>query len=809
MKNFSSSIKERFLRRGQYPLTFLNILICSLITGIYTAQSLTLPYEYLFLLLIVNFLTALYMTLKQYRWTFIAFIALFALLGFTRSQSALELPFDNISRFDEQAVTVEGTITQEPRFRQDAEGIWHITYITAVNKAIANNKAEPASGSIYLYVKSKDKNQAAQIGDTVSASGKLRLIHGYQNPSQIDRSLAARRQGIYAALSAGKKPIVILKHDDSFSLQKFSSEIRQSLLSSLQKAMPPQEAGLIFAILFGGYSDIAPELLEAFTITGIVHILSVSGSHISLLAGFILNTGRALRLPRRLNLMILFLVIAFYVLLCGCVPPVLRAAAMGLLSAAAMSLNKNAEACHLLSITALVMLLADPLLLFSVSFQLSFASTAGLVYIMPRLKKLLAFMPHFIADNAALTLSAQLAVLPLTAWYFNSLSPASVLANLIAVPPLEFIIILGLLASLVGIVFPFAEHLIFITASLALGAASDITVAISKLPLASIYIPTLPFCAVICYYLTLLVLLRDKLRRAAVKSLYRFKYFALLILLPLTAFTICQINKPGMMQVHFIDVGQGDAALIISPTGRAAMVDTGGAVNSDFDVGKRVDLPYLRHYGVTSLDYLILSHKDADHAAGAAAILKTIPVRHLIISAEDKLDYAKILHISPDSQILRNAITARRGLTFRLDEAEFKVIRSGNSEDTGNEASNVIKLTYHNFSVLFTGDITKEIERQLSAEAAEELPATVLKTAHHGSKTSSDAVFLRAVQPRYALISAGRYNSFGHPHDEVLDRLNALPAAVLRTDQLGAVVFTTDGYKMTIDTFNKDEKGFS
>ena len=809
MKNFSSSIKERFLQRGQYPLAFLNILILSLITGIYTAQSKTLPYEYLFLLLIVNLLAASYMALKQCRRTFIAFIALFALLGFMRSQIALELPFDNISRFDDQNITVEGTISEEPRFRQDAEGIWHVTYITAVNKAIANGKAEPASGSIYLYAKIKDKDQTAQIGDTVSASGKLRLIHGYQNPGQIDRALAARQQGIYAGLSTGKKPVVILKRDDSFSLQKFSSEIRQNLLSSLQKAMPPQEASLIFAMLFGGYSDIAPELLEAFTITGIVHILSVSGSHISLLAGFILNTGKALRLPRRLNLLLLFLVIAFYVLLCGFVPPVLRAAAMGLLSATALSLNKNAEACHLLSITALVMLLIDPLLLFSVSFQLSFASTAGLVYIMPQLKKLLAFLPHFLADNAALTLSAQLAVLPLTAWYFNSLSLASVLANLIAVPPLEFIIILGLLGSLAGIAFPFIEHLIFITASLALGAASDITIAISKLPLASVYVPTLPFYAVICYYLTLFVLLRDKLRHAAAKFLFRFRYPVLLGLLLLTAFSVYQLNRPRMMQVHFIDVGQGDAALIISPTGRAAMIDTGGAVNSDFDVGKRVDLPYLRHYGITSLDYLILSHKDADHAAGAAAILKAIPVRHLIISAEDKSDYAKIFHISPDSELLRNAITARQGIAFKLDGAEFNVIRSGNSEEAGNEASNVIKLTYHNFSVLFTGDITKEIERQLSAEAVGKLPATVLKTAHHGSKTSSDAVFLRAVQPRYAVISAGRYNSFGHPHDEVLDRLNALSATVLRTDQLGAVVFITDGYKMTIDTFNKNEKGYS
>ena len=356
---------------GQHPLLFLNILIASIILGIYAAQISPVPHKYLFLSLAVNLVAAFILTLRQSRFTFIFFIALFFIIGFARTQSALNVPADSISRFAGQSIAVRGIVDEEVRMRPDGDGGQKISFAISVQSAKAQHGGEPASGRIYVYARIKDRAGLPQLGDEITCSGTLRPIHGYQNPGQIDRTMAARQQGIEGSLSAGKKPIKILqKADDSFSLKRFSSEIRQNLLSSLQKAMPPEDAGLIFAMLFGGYSGIAPELLEAFTVTGIVHILSVSGSHISLLAGFLLNTGRLFCLPRRLNFIILAAVIAFYALLCGFTPPVLRAAAMGLLSAGALTLGRASEARRLLSITALIMLLADPLLAFSISFHL-------------------------------------------------------------------------------------------------------------------------------------------------------------------------------------------------------------------------------------------------------------------------------------------------------------------------------------------------------------------------------------------------------------------------------------------------------
>lgn len=156
-----------------------------------------------------------------------------------------------------------------------------------------------------------------------------------------------------------------------------------------------------------------------------------------------------------------------------------------------------------------------------------------------------------------------------------------------------------------------------------------------------------------------------------------------------------------------------------------------------------------------------------------------------------------MLRLPPDSPVLQNSITAKEGMAFSLDGIDFKILHSG--EGSGNDASNVIKLMYRDFSVLFTGDISQSGESEL-LKKQHDLQSTVLKTAHHGSKTSSSDEFLRAVQPRFAVISAGLYNSFGHPHEEVLRRLDALPAEVLRTDESGAVVFITDGRKMTVET---------
>lgn len=793
------------LSYGQHPLIFLNSLIICYALGICLAEKFFtsiffLPSKYLFLLLCVNFSLAIYATMRKAKYTFIFVLSLFLLIGLLRGNLAFSLAPDNIAHYENQSATIQGKIVSAPKIRQDAKQIYHLSYVVDVQTIKVKQERKSVSGKIYLYAQQKDLNNLAKINDTISTSGKIRLIRGYHNTGLIDRELLAREQGIYSSLSTGKAPLKILAHDNSFSILKFSTAIQQKVLQALQEVMPENNANTIYAMLFGGYNDIDEELLEAFSITGIIHILSVSGSHISLLIGFILNLTQLLRLSRRLSLCSLIAVIVFYAILCGGVPPVIRASVMGLLTAVALHLQRETTASNLLSITALVMLCIDPLLLFHISFQLSFASTAGLVYLMPALRQKFKFLPKFIADNLALTLSAQLMALPIIAWYFNSLSLSSLLANLLIIPPLEFVIILGLLGTMIALCMPFCTvlaQIIFVQASLIFTFASKLTFALAKMPFANVYLPTIPFCLVVIYYLCMFLCLKQ----FALLKQYA-KYIAPILCI---IFAICfYLNqKPSDLQIHFIDVGQGDAMLIITPKQHAILLDTGGTLNSDFDIGKRVTLPYLRHYGITRLDYLILSHSDADHAGGAKAILAKIPVAHLIIADEDLNNYAKVLQIPLQDKILQNALIAKADMQFNLDGIDFRFLNSPNAQGkSANEASNIVKLTYHNFSALFTGDLTQAGEQQL-LQAHANLQSTILKVAHHGSKTSSSQKFLTAVKPQFAIISAGKYNSFGHPHEEVVERLNALPTKILRTDLNGAIIFTTDGYSMQVQTFDK------
>lgn len=795
------------LRQGQNPLLFLNCIIfiyCFSILGMYLTEN-NLHHlwsnTYLFLLIIVNSLIAIYLTIRQYHLIFIAYFCLFFLLGMLRIQLVFNLPDNNISHYDNQEITVIGKICQAPTIRQDDHGIYHLTYIVDTNYVEQQQKLLSSTGKIYLYQQSEQQPALGQINDTICATGKIFLIHNYHNPGLINRELMAREQHIYASLSIGKRNLKILTHDNSFSLTKSITEIQQQFITYLQNTISTNNASMLYAMIFGGYNNIDDNILKAYTITGIIHILSVSGSHISVLALFLLYLGKLFHLPRSLNFILLITVISLYTIFCGASIPVLRASIMGLLSITALFLGRLSTARHLLSIITLLFLLCDPLLLFNISFQLSFTSTAGLIYLLPLLRSLLNKLPSFIADNLALTLSAQIFTLPIISWYFNTFSLSSLIANFLIVPLLELLIIISLMAVIFSFNLTSISNILFLFADFVLSYCNQFILYLAKIPLANIYIATFNIFASLIYYLIISLSLNLKSRHYLYIKLLQYKFYFICLCIILCSLILFLFNQPKALQLHFIDVGQGDACLIITPQNHSVLIDTGGSLNSDYDIGTRVDIPYLHHYGITSIDYLILSHLDADHSGGAISILQKIPVKHLIISNEGLSNYAQALQLPLNNPILNNAIVAKENMSFSLDNVNFQFLQPDIKQlKSSNEASNVLKLTYHNFSALFTGDLPQTSEHKLIASHPH-LQSTILKIAHHGSKTSSSEEFLHAVNPQLAIISVGKYNHFNHPSPEVLTRLQQLSINTLRTDEQGAIVISSDGYKFSIQTY--------
>ena len=809
------------MKTGQHPLRFLMGLLAAFCLGIICGAcggiSLSVHLIYLISAVLILFSASVILVLKQHERTWITFVGLFFVVGMFRFAGAYELPVQDISHAAGEETHVSGIITEMPRVTERTDGTRQIRYTVVVHTLGRGSTERAASGQLFLYerVDVDMPQDVGRIGDRITAEGKIRRPHGYQNPGQIDTALLLRTQGITASLSARRGSVSIESRDDISPWEQWmrrAAEIRTHYLERMRAVMPRTDAAAIFAMLFGGYEGIDPALLEAYTTTGIVHILSVSGSHISLIAAVIAWIAVILRLPRWFGAAVVISAIFFYVLLAGMVPPAVRSGMMGGAAFLGLVLGRERDAKYLLLLTGLFMLMVSPLLLFHISFQLSFLATAGLLFLAPVLRACMAGLPRVLAASFSITMGAQLATLPILAWHFNQISLSSLLSNLLVVPIVDLIIVLGLGGGILAFLVPVLGSAAFALGSLLLGITFEMTRAIAALPFSQIWLPSMNVCAGLIYYLGLFIIIVPKTYRITLFEFIRifWKNIVIVFSVSMMALFVWHITRPAEINVHFIDVGQGDAALVVTPHGHAMLFDTGGTRDAAFDVGARVDLPYLHHYGVRSVDYIFLSHAHEDHAAGAGAILSRMPVKHVYTADEGTAAYARSMRLGDDNPLLMKLSRAEEGQSITLDGVTVDVLYAPLYRDvehtTGNEVSNVYRVRYGNASFLFTGDLVKEHEEKMLARGTD-LHVTVLKVPHHGSDTSSSEAFVRAVNPLFAVFCVGADNAFGHPRPVVLDRYEDIGARILQTSKDGAIVFRTDGKHLSVSTYTGDNFG--
>ena len=821
------------LEKGQQQEIFLNCLLALVAAGIFVASIYSISSTIITAVTLTSVVAAIVLLRRESRVTFIPFCLIFFMLGVMRYQAVDNLPSNDISNFAGDVVRVTGTIREQPRVRLNADDSYSVLYTVDVESITRSQKEVPATGGLYINAKYKNQNAipTALIGYKISAYGNVRKPINYNNPGQLDLVTMLKSNGITASLSAGKRCVEIEYIEGSLwtkFLRKMAA-IREHYKESMRQVMSNEDAAAIFAMLFGGYEGLKPELTESFVTTGIVHILSVSGSHMSLLAATTAWICNFFGWRRWIKISVGLTVILSYCVLSGFIFPVIRSAFMGFLVFFASESDKyNQNSRRSLTLIAMFILLHSPLALFHISFQLSFLATAGLIYFAPamrrfftKLRKINLFSKecqlcfeisksnalNFISMSLAVTTSATLFSQPIIAWYFNQLSVSSLFSNLLVIPILEIVIIFGLLAGIVGLIVPFAAKFVFLFDSLIFGIAYELNKLIAALPASNIYFPTLNFAWSALYYAILLFIIQKRKVKEKILNLCRenikiIQGICAAIVLVIAFNVGVHITKPPEMQVHFIDVHQGDSALVITPNGHAMMFDTGGVREHAYDIGARVDVPYLHHYGITSLDYIFLSHAHEDHAAGAGSIVKLIDVGKIITAHEPKSEYAASMAISEESDKLKNLRAADEGEVFNIDGVKVEVLfspKSSGNVSTGNEISNVYRVTFGRSSFLFTGDLVKENEAIILSKKTD-VKSTVLKVGHHGSKTSSSKEFVEAVNPQYAVFCVGANNTFGHPRPEVVELMEEVGAKIYRTDRDGAVVFTTDGNNIKIAT---------
>ncbi|MDF1508289.1 DNA internalization-related competence protein ComEC/Rec2 [Robertmurraya sp. DFI.2.37] len=631
------------------------------------------------------------------------------------------------------------------------------------------------------------------VGSVCQVEGQLKEPEPPGNPQMFNYQEHLRHRQIFWILEVEKLTPASCQEQNNplLLLQK----VRQTGIQFIAEQLPENSAPLVMALVFGERNFIHDELIEAYQRLGIIHLLAISGLHVGMLMGFLFYCGLRCNISREKMALVLMLVLPVYIVLTGGAPSVIRACFMMLLALLLLKLTrKKLIPADVISIVFLVYCFITPFAIYNVGFQLSFAVSATLVFSRLILLRyinrpfILLFVTSFIA---------QVASIPIMLYHFYEFSLISFIANIIYVP-LYSVVILPLalvwymLALLFGdILSPLADFLDF-----QLQLLHEFTLFLAKFPYNTFVLgrPSGIALVILCLATVYGYYLWENFKLN--KQLYMRLFFLFLLL--------C---SPFFMEKHFssgeitlIDVGQGDSILIQLPQNKGNyLIDTGGTMpfpiedwkkrRNPFEVGKDVLVPFLKSKGITVLDKLILTHGDMDHIGGATAVLNSVKVKELVIpmvANRSELE-EKLITLARKKEI--PIYFAQKGDRWKGGDYIFHVLSpASNTGLERNDQSIVVYTKLGGLHWMFTGDLEEEGERQLLL-AYPNLQIDVLKVGHHGSKTSTSESWLEQLKPRIALISAGKSNRFGHPHHEVLERLEERNIAIFRTDRDGAIRF--------------------
>jgi competence protein ComEC len=529
-------------------------------------------------------------------------------------------------------------------------------------------------------------------------------------------------------------------------------------------------------------------------------VIAISGGNIAILAGLCLSVLRVARIGPRLAGVIIIVILAAYAMVVDGGSSVARATLMAVMYFAAQIWDQATRAANIAALTMVVVLCVDPLQIVDAGFALTFGATLAIIIGVPMLSAAIA-VPQRLRPVAALfaaSLCAEIVLLPVSAVVFSRITFAGLLVNFAAIPLMSVVQIAGMIAVGFAACVPDIARWTGWVAHCAveglIGSAGVVDVA----PWLTRRLPPPPLVIVGIYYGALVAALASRRRVFAATVL---TCGAWIVAAPL----VTHPSNSGVLRVTFLDVGQGDAAVVQFPDGRTLSVDAGGVPGGRFDIGARVVAPAFWALGVRRLDYMSISHGDDDHMGGAASVFRDFGPREV-------WEAVPVPPHKPTQEL--KALAATHAAAWRTLRQDDKVsfgdvdlfVRHPPRPDwerqrVRNNDSEVIEIRYGGVSIVFTGDIGREVEQEI-APAFGRAPIRILKVPHHGSATSSSKGFLDALRPDIAVISAGRGNPFGHPVASVVERYRAIAAAIYRTDDDGAVSIETDGTTLRVSTFN-------
>jgi competence protein ComEC len=751
-----------------------------------------------------------------------------------------------------QTTVVEGKIFSSPRILKDR------TYYLLELESLGTS---PATGTVRVSV--YKPHSTFKAGDRVRLNKiRLKIPRNFKNPGRFDYHLYLKSRGIDVTGNISRPETMEKLGQFKLPIWHTSiNKLRSNLVESLENIFPYKEAALLKAMVLGMKDSLPMEVRENYINTGLAHLMAVSGLHIGFVAAasyfflwpavfFLLfrlkpDSARAGH-AKKVTAVLCLILVLFYMVTVGPKTSSLRAGIMVSALLIAVLCNRQSSLFNVFITAGFFILLWKPESILDAGFQLSFSAVGGILLVFTRLSEinddrvarmgepswsqklmrgyssssdthksfwhyLKYCLEKIIIAGTLVSVTVTIVTLPVLIYQFNRISLVGVFLNILMVPLASLLIPTVLLMTLVG------------TASITLASLPAWPVlAITQLFLwvpeffahlsfSSLYVPAPPSPWLIFYFSAVIVGLFILQIRAQRKEVGKFLKISFIVS-TLSVFVL--FSWPRLFQfsgntltITALDVGQGESLLIELPNGKTLIMDGGGFYKNSLDVGKRVVAPYLWSRGIQNIDYMVATHSDNDHIRGLYSLLDIFPVKYFLTLGENTVG-KRLLRLQKEAR--------EKGVEFKPIKVNSPIIigevrltplhpdtepQPSNTPNRriNNDLSLVLRLEYRDFSMLFTGDISDKIEKNL-VETSLALEADILKGPHHGSRYSNSQNFINAVHPSTVIFSSGYLNRMRHPHPETLERYKKAGVDILRTDTQGAIQVTTDGSTYKIRT---------
>ncbi|CCY99924.1 dNA internalization-related competence protein ComEC/Rec2 [Clostridium sp. CAG:793] len=659
------------------------------------------------------------------------------------------------------------------KYEGKKEGVFYAKVISEAEEKnyVYSYQAEIDNKKFILYI-SKDVEKL-EYGSIIKINAQYTEATRDRNYGGFNYKTYLRTKKIYGIFNV--ENVEIVKNGSDNIIIKLRKYIKSKLREKLKK----ENSELAISLIVGDRSHISSEVEDNFKKANLMHMLAISGAHFSyviLIATFISNRLQ----HKRLGQLIQIIAIIFFMNLTGNTASVVRAGIMSILLIGSSICKRQNDSLNNIAISAIIQIINNPYIIFDSGFMLSYLGVLGIILFYKKISE------HIHFKSIALTISANIFIIPIMIYNFHTISGSFIISNICASWLLGIIIILEFISLCIPI------KLLYMILDLLIMMLRKIAEICANIPFAQMYVPRYAIFFVIVIYI--LIFCRKLKCR---KYVYSFLTIGVSILLIVNFTDVYQ----DRMRINFIDVGQGDSCLI-RYKGTNIMIDSGGSLSKNkdgksYDIGENVLNNYLLNRGITRLDYIMASHFDEDHSQGFVFLLKNMKVKNVIISEQYKTSsiYEQFKQICKKQNI--QIIYVKSGDEIRIKDLAFKILHPKSkenqiSENPLNNNAIVCMVKYKNRRILFTGDIEKVAENEMVKEYTNGLKADILKVGHHGSKTSTTKEFLDLINPSVALIGVGQNNKFGHPNEDVIKRLEEKNIQIYRTDEMGEISVIID-----------------